>query len=470
MKRKTTKDDNLRIKAEEALKSKEDSSIECSGEDMRQLIHELRVHKVELEMQNEELRSAHALLEESRMRYADLYDFAPVGYFTFDEQGRIIEVNLTGAKQLGIERGNLVKTPFSAWVIESDRKAYLSHLRKVFDTRESEACEVRLKTKEGGELYGRLDSIFMKSAEGAVFCRTSITDISEKKRAEEVLKKAHDELERRVEERTAELTLEIVERRRAQDETRTYAGKLERSNRELQEFAFVASHDLQEPLRKVRTFGSLLMEKHCECLDEEGHDYLRRMLSSARRMSEMIQALLDYSRVATKPEEVRRVDLTGLVQEVVSDLEVMIEKSGGQVEIGDLPEIEADQFQMRQLFLNLIGNAFKFRGKAAPPLVRIRAELTADTESSGSGAGGALWSVFVEDNGLGFDEKHLDRIFSLFERLHGRSEFEGAGMGLAICRRIVERHRGSITAKSKPGGGSTFIITLPAKQSGGMLK
>jgi chemotaxis family two-component system sensor kinase Cph1 len=463
MKQKTTTGDRLRIRAEEALKSEEDPCIEGAGEDVRQLIHELRVHQVELEMQNEELRSAHARLEESRMRYADLYDFAPVGYVTFDEQGRIVEMNLTGAKQLGIERGNLINAPFWAKVIESDRKQYLSHLKKVFDTRGGDTCEVRLKTKAGGELYARLDSMFMKSADGAVSCRTSITDITEKKRAEEVLRKAHDELETMVEERTAELTLEIIERKRAEDDTRTYAGKLERSNKELQEFSFVASHDLQEPLRKVRAFGSLLIEKHYEGLDEEGRDYLKRMLNAAKRMSEMIQALLDYSRVATTGEGVRRVDLTGLVQEVAGDLEIAIEKSGGRVEIGDLPEIEADAFQMRQLFQNLIGNAFKFRGKEAP-LVRIRAERSDGTESAGGGAGAAPWSIFVEDNGLGFNEEHLDRIFSLFQRLHGRSEFEGSGMGLAICRRIVARHGGSITAKSKPGEGSTFIVTLPVNQ------
>ena len=463
MKQKTRIKDDLRSRAEEALMTREDTSIEWSGEDMRRLIHELRVHQVELEMQNEEIRSAHARLEESRMRYADLYDFAPVGYFTFDEQGRIIEVNLTGAKQLGIERGNLIKTPFSAMVIESDRKGFRSHLEKVFHTREGDTCEVRLKVKGGGELFARLDGIFMKSGDGSVFCRTSVTDISEKKRAEEVLRRAHDELETRVEERTAELTSEIVERKRAEDETRTYADKLERRNKELQDFAFVASHDLQEPLRKVQTFGSRLMEKHCEGLEEEGRDYLKRMLNAAKRMSEMIQALLDYSRVATKCEGIRMVDLTELVREVVSDLEIALNRSGGRVEVGDLPEIEADRVQMHQLFQNLIGNALKFHGKEAP-LVRIRAELTSGTESAGGGAGSALWSIFVEDNGIGFDEKHLDRIFSLFQRLHGRSEFEGAGMGLAICRRIVERHGGNITAKSKPGEGSTFIITLPLKQ------
>ncbi|MHC1730150.1 MAG: ATP-binding protein [Syntrophobacteraceae bacterium] len=462
MKTRTPTSDDLRNRAEKALEVGGDLSTECSGESMQQLIHELRIHQVELELQNDELRSAHALIEESRMRYADLYDFAPVGYFSFDEQGRIIEVNLTGAKQMGVERAKLIEAPFVSMVIQSDRKEYLSHLKKIFNTRGGDACEVRLKAKAGGECYARLDSIYMESANGTPSCRTSVTDISDKKRAEEALLKAHDELEKRVEERTAELTLEIVRRKRAEAETSAHADVLVRSNKELQEFAFIASHDLQEPLRKVQAFGSRLIKSHGACLNEEGRDFLDRMLAASKRMSEMIASLLDYSRVGRGAVEYRRVDLTRLVQEAVSDLEIPIERSGARVEVGELPEIEADPVQSRQLFQNLISNALKFRGREAP-LICIRAELIGPTETAGS-MGGPRCRIFVEDNGIGFDEKYLDRIFSLFQRLHSRSEYGGAGMGLAICHKIVERHGGSITAKSTLGEGATFMVTLPLKQ------
>jgi light-regulated signal transduction histidine kinase (bacteriophytochrome) len=300
----------------------------------------------------------------------------------------------------------------------------------------------------------------MQGAEGDGFCRTSVTDVSEKKRAEEALQKLHDNLERLVEERTKELAAEVVERTRAEGEARIYAGQLERSNKELQDFAFVASHDLQEPIRKVQAFGGRLMEKLGAGLDDEGRDYFQRMMGAAKRMSEMIQSLLDYSRVTTRAEKFRRVDLTQLVREVVSDLQFSIEESGGRIEVGDLPEVEADPSQLDRLFRNLIGNALKFHNQE-PPLIRIRTELPTTTSNEGIAA---QCRILVEDNGIGFEEKHLDRIFVLFQRLHGRGEYEGSGMGLSICRKIVERHGGTITAKSKPGEGSTFIVTLPLTQ------
>jgi len=404
MKHKTPTGDDLRYRAEGALMPGEDPCVECSEDEMRRLIHELKVHQVELELQNEELRTAQARLEESRMRYADLYDFAPVGYFTFDEQGRITEVNLTGAKQLGVERSNLIKAPFAAMVAESDRKVFHSHLRRVFDGRASDICGVRLRVKDGNAIYARLDSMFMKNAEGMLLCRTSLTDISDQKQAEEMLKMAHHELEKTVVERTAALASEVSERRRAEG----YAVELARSNKELQEFAFIASHDLQEPLRKIQAFGTRVIARHGPCLDQEGRDFLQRMLNAAKRMSEMIQSLLDYSRVTTREVWFQKVDLTRLVREVVRDLEFTIERNGGRVEVDGLPEIDADPIQMGQLFQNLIGNALKFHGDK-PPLVRIRSEFT--TEPSGVAAESAGCRIFVEDNGIGIPLDLKQKIF-----------------------------------------------------------
>jgi signal transduction histidine kinase len=274
------------------------------------------------------------------------------------------------------------------------------------------------------------------------------------------LQKTIGSLEQRVAERThalsranEELETEVAERRRTEAE-------LARSNAELQQFAYVASHDLQEPLRKIQAFGDLLAADDSEALSEQGRDYLGRMQDAARRMRALINDLLAFSRVTTRGQPFTPVDLTQVAHEVLSDLQVRIEQSGGRVELSDLPSIDADPMQMRQLLQNLIGNALKYRREDAVPLVHVYAPLVNGHEQ-------ALCQINVQDNGIGFDEKYLDRIFVPFQRLHGRNEYEGTGIGLAICSKIVQRHGGSITAKSTPGQGATFMVTLPTKQSRG---
>jgi PAS domain S-box-containing protein len=251
------------------------------------------------------------------------------------------------------------------------------------------------------------------------------------------------------------VTRDLTDRRAAEDRLRASAEELARSNRELQEFASVASHDLQEPLRKIQAFGERLETHLAERMDEAERDFLDRMRGAAQRMSTLITDLLAFSRVTSKAQPFAPVDLGAVAREVLSDLEVRIQRTGGKVELGPLPVVEADPLQMRQLLQNLIGNALKFHRPGVPPLVRLRAE---PAETSGN------CRLIVEDNGIGFDEKYLDRIFGVFQRLHGRGEYEGTGMGLAIARKISERHGGSITATSRPGAGATFLVTLPLRQ------
>jgi PAS domain S-box-containing protein len=252
---------------------------------------------------------------------------------------------------------------------------------------------------------------------------------------------------------------DITERKRAEDALGQRAAELARSNAELEQFAFVASHDLQEPLRKIQAFGDRLKVKCEGQSSHEVQDYLVRMQGAAARMRTLIDDLLTFSRVIRSAEPFAPVDLGQVTREVLSDLEVNIEKRGAKVEVGTLPTVEADALQMRQLLLNLLSNALKFQPAGASPLIRIEAR----TLSAVSGE--QLCELSVEDNGIGFDEKYLEKIFAVFQRLHGRSEFEGTGVGLAVCRRIVDRHHGTITAKSKPGQGATFVVTLPLRQS-----
>jgi len=249
----------------------------------------------------------------------------------------------------------------------------------------------------------------------------------------------------------------------SEKERESYIKKLAQSNRELEDFAFIASHDLQEPLRKIQTFGDRVKDKWGDRLGEEGRDYLVRMQNAATRMQALILALLTYSRVTTRPEPFSRVALTPLVQEVVSDLAARIEATGARVEVGELPVIESSPLQMRQLFQNLLSNSLKYRSEEKP-VIRVSANTVDDPARGKKDPDGQWVKILVKDNGIGFDEKYLDRIFLPFQRLHGRSQYEGTGMGLAICRKTVERHGGTITAKSAPGKGATFIVTLPLKQ------
>ena len=267
-----------------------------------------------------------------------------------------------------------------------------------------------------------------------------VSDMLERMGMEEGLRKSRDELELRVQERTAEL--------------KTYMAKLEESNRALQDFASIASHDMQEPLRKVISFGNMLRQAYEDALGETGNDYLNRMLNATQRMQSLLKGLLEYSRVTTKADPFVAVDLAGIVDEILSDLEISIKRTGAEVRVLELPVVKADPTQMRQLLQNLIGNALKFHKDGEKPAVEVRSAFV----------DGSL-QIMIEDNGIGFEEQYLERIFAPFQRLHGiNSRYEGTGMGLAICKKIVERHGGSITAKSTPGLGATFIVTLPSNQ------
>ncbi|HWV99040.1 MAG TPA: ATP-binding protein [Candidatus Acidoferrum sp.] len=248
---------------------------------------------------------------------------------------------------------------------------------------------------------------------------------------------------------------DITERKQVEETLAQRAAELARSNAELEQFAFVASHDLQEPLRKIQAFGDRLKAKCAETRSPEAQDYLERMQNAAARMRTLINDLLAFSRVIRSSEPFVPVDLGQITKEVLGDLEVRIEKSGARVEVGSLPTLDADAMQMRQLLLNLLSNALKFQAPGNVPSV----ELKARTFNVLSGE--QFCELTVQDNGIGFDEKYLDKMFAVFQRLHGRGEYEGTGVGLAVCRRIVDRHHGRIVASSRPGQGATFTVTLP---------
>ncbi len=291
----------------------------------------------------------------------------------------------------------------------------------------------------------------------------SLTDIHDQKAQTEALEQAVSLRTQELRRANNTLLEEVIERVRAEDQVRAGASELKRSNEELEKFAYVASHDLQEPLRKIQAFGDRLLRKSREQLDEQSRDYLDRMLSSATRMRMLIDDLLTFSRIASTVRPFVPVDFNQLLAGVLTDLETSLAQSQGRVEAKPLPTIDADPLQMRQLMQNLIGNALKFAKPGEPPVVTIEAAPLASLPPSADPPPPAFagWRLTIADRGIGFEQIHENRIFEVFQRLHGRGQYDGTGIGLAICRKIVERHGGAIHAKGQLDSGATFFVDLP---------
>jgi len=253
---------------------------------------------------------------------------------------------------------------------------------------------------------------------------------------------------------SANIAALAIHKHNAQDKLKNYAAELERSNKELSDFAYIASHDLQEPLRKISIFSDRVLEVK-NSYNETQRGYLERMGKAAGRMQTLIEDLLELSQITTKGKPFEKVDLGKIALEVIDDLDAKLQTTRGKVTLGKLPRIEADPFQMRQLLQNLIENALKYHKKDIPPQVLLDSNFSIKTG----------WTINIKDNGIGLNEKFADRIFIPLERLHGMSAYEGTGIGLAICKKIISRHGGSIFVKSQEGQGSTFTFTLPEIQS-----
>jgi PAS domain S-box-containing protein len=599
---KTREDDHrfedLRLEVEGKLKEIENGLAMIPDEGIQQLVQELHVHQMELEIQNEELRRAQAELEESRSKYSYLYDFAPIGYFTFDQCGTILEINLTGAKQLGYERSRLVGRPLAPYLQAGQEQAFYSHLKKVFELREEQSCELIIRRKDGFQFDARLESR-ASDRDGNTQCLTAVIDITEHRQTEEELHRLNktlkalsdssqatiraedeqeylDEVCRIIIEdcgysmvwigfaeddkaksvrpvayagfeegylKTLELTWAETERGRgptgtairtgtvavcrnmltdpafapwreqarqrgyassivfplrsknkvfgaitiyskeadpfseaevkllteladdlsygiealqtrsarlkAEEELHKLTEELKRSNTDLQQFAYAASHDLQEPLRGIAGFTRLLEKRYKGKLDEKADEFMDYIIGDARRMQELIKDLLEYSRIETKLKVMKPANCAVVLEEAFYNLRSIIEETRTELTYDYLPTVMADASQLKSLFQNLVGNAIKFHSQEKPR-IHISAERRGDD-----------WVFSVKDNGIGFESGFAERIFVVFQRLHARQEYPGTGIGLAICKKIVERHGGRIWAESKPAEGSTFYFTLP---------
>ncbi|MDT4965269.1 MAG: hypothetical protein QOJ64_6 [Acidobacteriota bacterium] len=353
---------------------------------------------------------------------------------TTDPAGIITDINKPMEVLTGCTRDELIGAPFKNYFTDPDRAE--AGIKLVLNKKKVTNYELTARDREGME---------------TVVSYNATTFYDRDRRLQGVFAAARD----------------VTDRKRIDEKLKVYSDKLERSNRELQDFAQVASHDLQEPLRKILSFGDRLKTKAGTSLDEDSQDYLQRMCNAAARMQTLINDLMAFSRVEIRGQAFVPTDLGVIAKEVSADLETRIEQAGGRVEIEELPTIDADPMQMRQLLQNLISNSLKYFRVGVPPIVRIscrksearRLESTDDNVPLRQ-----FCDILVTDNGIGFDEKYLDRIFTVFQRLHKKGEYEGTGVGLAICRKIVDRHSGSITARSRPGEGATFVVTLPVTQ------
>ena len=351
------------------------------------------------------------------------------------EEGTVLYANRALGYLLGVPADELLGEAVAELVDDASRAAV--------EEMTQEGCvapcgqwDVLLRGPDGGTVPVLVSATDLE-LEGARIRSLVMTDVTEKRRVEEYLRRVNEELEERVGERTAELNRTVEE--------------LRRSNEELQRFAYVASHDLQEPLRSIVSFSQLLDRRYRGTLDADADEFIGFIVEGGLRMQTLITDLLSFSRVTTNGRPFVETDSGAVLGEALRDLSGAIEAEGATVTAGPMPRVMADEPQLGQVFANLIGNALKYRRPDVPPEVRIRAERE-----------GRFWRFAVEDNGIGIEPEYFDRIFVLFQRLHTQEAYPGTGIGLAIVQKIVERHGGEVRVESTPGEGSTFSFTLPA--------
>jgi PAS domain S-box-containing protein len=395
---------------------------------------------------------SHDLTEskESEAKYRGLLEAAPDAMVVVNQGGEIVLVNVQAEKQFAYRRDELVGQKVKNIIPEGFAERLIADAsRSVADALAQQigmGIELSGRRKDGSRFPIEILLSPLESAEG-ILVTVAIRNISARKKSEQdnmelenhatVLQRSRDELELRVEERTKELA---------------FANQvLEQSNLELKQFAYIASHDLQSPLRSISGFVQLLKSEYEGKLDEQGQDWIRRTVQSIGQMQTLIRDLLSYSGVDARSRPFARIPFLDIVNDALTLLDSSIHDSGGRVTWGELPEIMGDRSQLVQLIQNLIGNGLTYRSDK-PPRIHLSAQRC-----------GKEWIFSVRDNGIGIDPKYCEQIFEIFKRLHGQKEYPGTGIGLAVCRRVVSRHGGKIWVKSEPGHGSTFYFTIPER-------
>ena len=404
---------------------------------------------------SEQRRIAQAL-KESEEQFRSLVENVPDVTWRADAAGNLVYVSPNVRRICGYESSELLGQSRFTRVHPEDVAEVRKRYGMLFAKGREFSLRYRLRHKSGKWLW-----VHDRAQVAGEHATGVFSDVTKLRKLEDELKEYRAWLEDMVEERTHEaeavnrqLLLEVAERQQAQQELERLAESLRRSNAELEQFAHVASHDMKEPLLLIVAFAERLLAKWPEKFEGKAGEYLDRILKAARQLQELVDDILQLSKVRSCERPFRVVALDDLLREVMADFEERIRQAQGDVGVGALAAIEGDKTQLRQLFQNLIANALKYRQADMPPKVEVK----------GRTLPGKIYEITVQDNGIGFEEKYAERIFQPFVRLHGRYEYEGTGIGLATCEKIVARHGGRITAKSRPGEGSIFIIQLPLAQ------
>lgn len=534
----------IREKAEALLGSRYSPEDALKDADLPQILHELQVHQIELELQNQELRDAQTQLLEAQRKYFHLYDFAPSGYITLSSGGIVTDANLKAAELFNLDRNYLIGRPVLAYVHVDGHEALLRYIDAAVQGRKLplRPLDVLLLPRGCDPLPVQLDAR-LSGDEAKPALRVIITDISALKALQTALETSeaqlrqvlqhaplpmmlHDErgnvlllnatwqritgygadeittvadwdalvsasawpgqrplpalngrdelvptragasrvwemrtvtlgADRSGRQLTLRVAIDVTDERQATAVLRQQTLELERSNDDLQQFAYVVSHDLKEPLRMVSSFLQLIGQRLKHVDDPALDEYIHYASDGAERMRALLDGLLAYSRVQSRGNPFSPVDLTDVVDGVLRSLKQQIDEAGAEIVVaGDLPQAYADRTQVYQALLNLIGNALKYRAES-PPRVEVSASKA-----------GRFWQLAVSDNGIGIAPKDHERIFDVFTRLHTVEEYDGTGAGLAIVKRIVTRHGGEVWVRSALGEGATFYFTLPEVPNG----
>jgi len=420
--------ETLREQAERELRASPRPG-DAALRDPAALLHELQVHQIELEHQNEELRRALLEAEEARSKYLDLFDFAPIGYFMFDRHGVIQEVNLTASAMLGVPRERLTGRRFPVFVTPECRSHFAALLKRIFDSGEKRVMELTLLRPDGTPFWVQLEGTALdQGGFPARLCRMAMMDITVQKQVQQEVLSLNQSLEARVEQRSA---------------------KVRELSDELERFTYDVATDLQGPLRHIQSFAALLGEQAGE-QGEPGQRYITNIQHSAARMQSLIAALLDFSRASRMRMRLTRVPLEQVLKEVRKKVEPEFGARPVRLTSDALPVVQADSGAMQLVLRLLLDNALKFTRQEPEPRIHV---FSQDLPSE--------YVLVVRDNGVGFNMRYRDRLFHVFQRLHNERDYEGAGVGLAIVRRVVSRYGGRVWAEGKLGDGATFYVALP---------